>query len=400
MDAVVIAGQTVADFLREHHRDLLGAVTETLVREVPVYAALPRELIDGDVRRVIDRTLDLFVRALGSEGRVPEDDLAELTDSAVRRAEEGVPMDAVLAAYFRGSRVATEAVVGTAGPADLGSVQRVVVIQLTFLQDVCAAVAAGYARHGRTVQAEQASARHALVDVLLAGGDPRAAAGPADVRLPERYLVCSLLVGPHPDEADPSVNRQVAERRKLRRVREELERHYAEPVLWRPQSDGALALVPSSDVVRLGQVVREVERAAGTSVHVGAVTAPPEEVATAAEVAVGVAEVARLTGRAGGAHTLADVALDYQLRQPGPAGAVLAARLDPLDDRPDLAETLRSYVAAGLSRRRTAVALGVHPNTVDNRLRRVAALTGLDPTAPADVPTLRAALVARSSLGP
>lgn len=394
---LMIGGQSVASYLRDHQRDLVDDVLSTLVAEVPIYGRLPQELIQGDVRRVVDRALRMFVVAASTDGSVGAEDLVELGDSAVRRAEEGVPMDAVLAAYFRGARVATDGLVAGAGPEDIGAVRAHVVMLLAFLEDVCAAVASGYARHGRTMQAEQASARQLLVDVLLSGGDPRAAAGPADVRLPDTYLVCALVVGAHPDEADPSVDRQVAARRKLRRVREELERHYGDRVLWRPRADGALALVPASDVGRLRKVVREVERAAGTTVRVGLAAAGPDDVPAAAAVAADVVAVACATARPGGAYELADVALDFQLRQPGPARTVLAAHLDPLEARPDLAETLRTFVATGLNRRRTATALAVHPNTVDNRLRRVAQLIGLDPTDPADVPTIRAALMARSA---
>jgi hypothetical protein len=393
----VVGGVPVSAYLRDQRGALTADVLAALVGEVSIYAGLPRELIDGDVRRVVDRALRMFADALVTQGHAPADELAGLDESAVRRAEEGVPMDAVLAAYFRGARVATDAVAATAGPDDFDDLRVVIRMLLTFLEEVCAAVAAGYERHGRTVQADQASARQLLVDVLLSGGDARAVAATADVRLPETYLVCALAIGAHPDEADPTVNAQVAGRRKVRRVREELERHYGEPVLWRPRADGALALVPSGDVARLRRLVREVERAAGTAVHVGVAPATPAGVADAALVAADVAEVALVTGRPSGAYELADVALDVQLRQPGPARDVLAARLDALHGREDLEATLTTFVATGLNRRRTATALGVHPNTIDNRLRRVAALTDLDPTDPADVPTIRAALVARSA---
>lgn len=57
--------------------------------------------------------------------------------------------------------------------------------------------------------------------------------------------------------------------------------------------------------------------------------------------------------------------------------------------------TLEQYVAAGGRRRETALALHVHPNTLDYRLRRVADLVGTDPTCPHGLPVLRAALLAR-----
>jgi sugar diacid utilization regulator len=43
---------------------------------------------------------------------------------------------------------------------------------------------------------------------------------------------------------------------------------------------------------------------------------------------------------------------------------------------------LELYLAEDLNRRRTATAPHLHPSTVDYRLRRVVALTGLDPARP------------------
>jgi len=88
--------------------------------------------------------------------------------------------------------------------------------------------------------------------------------------------------------------------------------------------------------------------------------------------------------------------LEYQLSQPSEARDRLAGLLDPLDDYPELLETLLVYLSMG-GRRPTASKLHLHPNTVDYRLRRVQALTGLDATAAADVSMLEAAITARRS---
>ncbi|MFD0566346.1 helix-turn-helix domain-containing protein [Kitasatospora saccharophila] len=66
----------------------------------------------------------------------------------------------------------------------------------------------------------------------------------------------------------------------------------------------------------------------------------------------------------------------------------------PLAARPELLDTLRTFLTCGLDRRRTAATLQVHPNTVDYRLRRTADLTGLDAVRGPDLLTLRAALAA------
>lgn len=389
-----VAGEAATTFLTRRNQALVDDILGELVAHLPVYARLPRELLQGDVRSVVEDALRLFVRSLSDD--LAEADLERLGSSAVRRAEEGVPMEVVLAAYHRGARVATDAAIGVARADELDDVRRLVGLVLDYLERLTAAVAAGYARHGRSVQAERSTARQVLVHALLAGDDPRTAAGQADVALAEHYLVAAVAVGPHPDELDPGVDRGVAGRRKLRRLREELQRHYATEVLWAPAHDGGLALVPGDDVRRLREVRAEVQRIAGAAVHVGVVAATVDAVPAAAPLAREIAEVARHLDRPAGVYELGDVALEYQLSRPTPARPLLAALLDPLAVEPELRVSLEVFLECGLNRRKAAARLHVHPNTVDNRLRKVAALTGLDATRADHLPTLTAALAARA----
>lgn len=122
--------------------------------------------------------------------------------------------------------------------------------------------------------------------------------------------------------------------------------------------------------------------------------AAPDDVAAAVPLAAEVRAVAEACGRGPGVYRLADVRVEYQLTRPGPARDELAVLLRPPAAHPDLLETLRAFLGCGLDRRRTAALLQVHPNTVDYRLRRVAATTGLDAGRGEDLPTLHAALIA------
>ncbi len=393
----MVGGQPVATFLRARRHDLAREVLRTLVEEIEIYARLPHELIEGDVRRVVEHALRTFADALGVDGVPAPADLAELRTSAERRAEEGVPLEMVLAAYFRGARVCSDAIADATSPDELAGVIELNRALLRFMEQATSVVAAGYESFGRTSLAEQAASSQLLVNALLEGGDPREAARRAGVTLPPAYLVLSIAVGAHPDETDPAVDPAVAGRRKLRRLREELERQYADPVLWVPATEGGLALVPqqSATIALPEQLWRDLTRAAAATVHAGVTVAAPDAVPSAVELSREVLEVVLRLGRPAGAYRLADVALDYQLTRDSPARPALAALLAPLDVHPDLARTLSVFLDSGLNRRRSAHALHVHPNTVDNRLRRIAALTGLDPAAPADLPAITAALAAR-----
>ncbi|MET9433186.1 helix-turn-helix domain-containing protein [Streptomyces sp. NPDC006551] len=89
--------------------------------------------------------------------------------------------------------------------------------------------------------------------------------------------------------------------------------------------------------------------------------------------------------------------LESQLSRPSPARDGLAALLHPLDTRPELLTTLRTFLACSLDRRQAAARLQVHPNTVDYRLRKATDLTGLDVPGRRLV-TLHAALAAHDAV--
>jgi putative transposase len=84
-----------------------------------------------------------------------------------------------------------------------------------------------------------------------------------------------------------------------------------------------------------------------------------------------------------GTHTLIDVAAQAAVADESEIGDLLIDRyLEPLTAVPDLRdlmeETLRIYFVNGLSLKRTAQVLRIHPNTVRYRLRRFEEITGAD----------------------
>ncbi|MFC3965380.1 PucR family transcriptional regulator [Nocardia jiangsuensis] len=93
-----------------------------------------------------------------------------------------------------------------------------------------------------------------------------------------------------------------------------------------------------------------------------------------------------------------DLALEYQLTRPGPGRDHLARLLTPLDGHPELLDTVLEYLRQEHGRSATGGALGVHPNTVRNRLDKAGRLLGLDLTRLESLWQLRAAAVVRSFL--
>ncbi|MEV6206276.1 helix-turn-helix domain-containing protein [Kitasatospora sp. NPDC051914] len=393
--------------LRAAAADLAPAVMARLVEQLPAYGALPSEQLRGEVTKEVDRGIRAFIEVLRI-GELPgEAELARISESSARRADEGVPLEAVVGAYHFGAEECAAQVLAAAEPGDLPDVLLVQRRLLGYLRLVSCAVAAGYVQERQAALGDEQVARQALLSLLLEGGDPQSAADRAGIRLPPCYLVLGITVGPHPDELRPGVNHSVAARRKLRRLRNELQRQTPGVPLSVLSGDGGLVLIPyetpaadfsRTDRDRLSRLVEQLALVCGADLLVAAAAAAPDGVADAARLVGEVREVAEASGRGPGLYLLGDVLLEYQLSRPSPARDGLAALLDPLAGRPELLDTLRTFLSSGLDRRRAAARLQVHPNTVDYRLRKATEFTGLDVARGADQLTLRAALAAHDAV--
>ncbi|MEV4613102.1 helix-turn-helix domain-containing protein [Kitasatospora sp. NPDC049258] len=401
-----LGGVPVHERLRAAAAALAPAVMARLVEQLPAYGALPSEQLRGEVTREVDRGIRAFTEVLRT-GELPEEtELARISESSARRADEGVPLEAVVGAYHFGAQECAAQVLAEARPGDLPDVLLIQRRLLDYLRLVSCAVAAGYVQERQAALGDEQVARQSLLSRLLEGGDPRTAADRAGLQLPPCYLILGITMGPHPDELLPGVNHAVAARRKLRRLRNELQRRTTGVPLSVLAGNGGLVLIPSDTPPgdldgpareRLSRLLEHLGRACGAELLVAAAAAAPDAVADAARLVGEVREVAQAAGRGPGLYLLDDVLLEYQLSRPGPARDRLGALLAPLARRPELLDTLRAFLACGLDRRRAAARLQVHPNTVDYRLRRATELTGLDAARGTDQLTLRAALAAHDT---
>lgn len=403
-EALQLGGVPLAVLLTRDRPGLVRSLLDAVRAEIPDYSLLPAEAMTGDVTSAIEHALRLFIDTLRS-ARFPDgDDLAVLRESAARRAEEGIPVSSVLAAYHLGVEVVWGHVTRDVGPEDLADLMTVNGMMLRYLRLVSAAVSAGYVEERQIMLGDEHASRHTVLSALLAGEAVEEGASRAGFRLPPAYHVLSMAIGPHPDELAEGVDAGVAARRKLRRLRAELERRAHEPVLVALTDVGGIALLPvaaevdalsPSHLRELDTTVRALSRAAGADLTVATVAAAPSGVAAAASLASEVLVVAQRFRRRPGLYRLDDVLVEFHLSRRSAATPRFAALLAPLDERPELLDTLTCFLRTGQNRRQTATELHLHPNTVDYRLRRVAALTGLDPTHSRDTVVIEMALAAR-----
>lgn len=387
---VMIGGEPLAVLLRRDRQTLIAMGLTALVDELPLYADLPPEALNDDIAQAVRMGIDLYLDTLADPAAPHGDRIERIAESAARRAEEGIPLATVLSAYHVGTRRIVAHVASIARPEELEDFGRAMAATLQFLERATRIVTASYleVRQLMTgIAADESAARlRALLDPERAGDEESA------------FIVLRLRVGLHPDE-DPAADvPSVAGNRKLRRVRTALARAHPE-ALSSLTPAGGLVVAPVAALEeawpRVGALAESLQAAAGADVHVVAARAPTgRQVAEAARIAGEVLDLVMQLGRPPGLHLLEDVAVEYQLTQPGPARELLAATLVPLVERPDLLDTLAAHIRSGQDRRATAAALNLHPNSVDYRLRRIHDLLDIDPTDRRQAVPLAAALLA------
>lgn len=361
----------------------------TFLEEVPLYALLPREQLEGEVLAICEDNLRTFFATLIEDRPPTEEELSEPRASAARRAQERVPLASVLTAYHVGGRIGWAELVAQARPDEMPELLAAADRVQRYVQAVTAVVATAYLQEQQAISGEEGDVLRALVAALLAGEPAGELAERLGRKLPTRWVVLALDIGAHPDEERSEA---VAARRKVRRVQAVLDEHVGEPVLAQLHASGGIVLLPD-DGRPVSQLVAELQDAAGAPLRAGAASAGTT--ADVCEAAAQAREVLRLAGAEPGLYVLRDVLLDYQLSRPSDAQQQLAALLDPLERFPDLLRTLEAYLDQDLDRRRTAAALHVHPNTLDYRLKRVVELTGLEPATTKGLQLLAGAVAVR-----
>ncbi|MBL1074713.1 helix-turn-helix domain-containing protein [Nocardia sp. 2] len=378
--------------VRALSRQLVGHFIDNVVP----CATLPGDIISGDVTAITRICLELAVSMLDGED-IPAK-TGRLADAAAGWAREGVPIDVVLHAVHEGFKIGLGLIVSNATPQDFDSLVDAAKLVVDMLDTINATVARAYVREHKAVVSEHHTAVHTLTSALLGGHPTSTMARECGIELADSYCVLALSVPQHPDERHPMLDGKVVARRKLRRLQAELATRCGDSALALLSVDGGTILVPAADRTdaQLDELVAQLSAAAHVPVHAALVVATPAEVPSAADRAHELLDMVQRLECVPGLYRFADLALEYQLTRPGPGRETLGALLDPLDDHPELLQTLQIHIGNNLNRQRTARIMHIHTNTVDYRLKRICQLTGFDPTATSGLWQLRSALIART----
>ncbi|MGW4230643.1 helix-turn-helix domain-containing protein [Streptomyces sp. NPDC004980] len=338
------------------------------------------------------------------------------------RAEQGVPLDAVMHAFRMGGAMVWQDLVDETArryPEDVRLLVHVAADVWNFVDEHCGVVAEAYRQAERRLTWRRENQQRLMTAALLDGtariADLPDAAAMLGLPVQGRYAVLAVATArraPHGTDRPP------------------LTLPEGTPVLWHTGGDVELAVLPLGAVPVTAEepAPGEGEADADTTGTPRGTPGQDELAAVAAELAappgtrIGISSVVDGLASVGDARRLAETALracpasggtvllDEHLpaalvvSSPG-LGTALADRvLGPLDridpaDRDVIIETLTAWLDSDGSAQRAGARLYCHRNTVLNRLRRFEQLTGRCLTRPSDAVEVSLALAARRLLG-
>lgn len=352
--------------------EIAAAMIARCAAEIPAYRLLPASVLEGDLVANATAVFELFLTTVAQDRRPTAEELASPIAWGAERARDGLPLEAVLRIYPLAAQVAWERVEGDR--ALLGA------RMLDFLGEVMPRVASAYLRERDALDWEEREDRQHLTANLLAGRPVRRR------ELAESYDVVAFHLPALPSAADSRAATDL-----FRAVRSDLD---GQPgVLVTFEGDGGVLLVPASSSV--DDVAARVDRVCGRPCTAATARASTHaDIPFAHSSALEILALAEDLGRPPRLYRLGDLAIEYQIAQPGPAREALALVLAPLADHPHLIDALRAFVASGYNRGEAASALNIHRNTLTYRLGRIQLMTGYDATQAADARQLAAAMTA------
>ncbi|MGA5067803.1 PucR family transcriptional regulator [Streptomyces exfoliatus] len=392
------AAQALATRCESRVNELARSMARDAFERLPGYADLPADVKDVEIAATVRNGLRLFLRRVRDpQGRAGDHRL--FRERAAQRAEEGMPLHTLLRSHSTAVYVLWQALRDEATDEEAGALIELVDFLLRGHEAVIGAVAETYLIEQATLAAERREHHRALVRGLLDGSVP-------PLRAFEELGIESpcLVVHLHLPREEGTTTTAVADRRLVRRVQSVVDRTMSAETVSLLGVDGGHVIVPQraddeDDVRACEELCTSLRQVCGDDVRLAAVTAATaEDVPTAARTATDIVRIARACGRTPGFHLMDDVLLEYHLSRHDASSDRIAALLNPIENRPDLIDTLRVHLEHRHDRRSTAHHLGLHPNTVDNRLARITELTGLDIASPRGNALALAALLLRGNV--
>ncbi|WP_234391034.1 PucR family transcriptional regulator [Nocardia suismassiliense] len=391
---LIFSGQPVTSPLKDV-RTLSRKMVGHFIENVALCRTLPGETLNGDITTITRICLELAVKMLdGSDG---SESTQQLRAAAEGWAREGIPIDTIHHAVHEGFKLGFDLVVADATAADFDSLKSASRRLFEILNTITTTVSHAYVTELRTVLSDDRTTAYTLTSALLRGNCTSTMARECGIEIADSYWVVAVAFPPHPEQSNARLDPKAAAQRRLRRIQAALAEKCAGNPLSLLSVDGGTILLPATLLPNedLDVLIDELSVAAHVPITATVITAQTAQIPGAADQAHELLDMVQWLAYPGGLYRLDQLAVEFQLTRPGPGLEWLRTVLNPLDEHPELLETLQRHFSADLSRRRTAQALHIHTNTVDYRLKRIGQLTGFDPNKLSDILHLRAALLAR-----
>ncbi|MGW5575188.1 PucR family transcriptional regulator [Nocardia thailandica] len=383
---------------------LASELLDAGLSRVPGAEGLPPEHFASDVTPSIVAVVAAVLRAIDEQRPVDAAEVSAIIAPVVeQQAEERIPLRLTIRAVFGGVRRLWDEVTTSATPEDLDELSALSEILLDVLEHALTTIAEIHSQVARSVFGAERETRQSLTTALLRGGPVDELANRAGVPLASAFDLLAIRVLVTGRTHPPTVETAIAQRR-VRLARELLDDLSGmNPLHVFDGTSGHVLLTAPADAPddhRYSAVaVALTERLGSPVVVIEMHDITRADLPTATRHLDELAELALALGKPAGSYTLDDLMIEFQLTRPGPARDRLAGRLEPLRDHPHLVAALRAHIRYGWDRKQAAATVHLHPNSFSYRLRRVADLTGFDPSHPYDSRVLAAALLL-SDLGP
>jgi DNA-binding PucR family transcriptional regulator len=397
------AVRTIVGRLSDRLEEIARQMVSRYRAEILDYRLADPEFVERDVYGVSLDALRKTIHDLetGCRATSPADFEATRVGAA-RRVHQEMSLESFLHAARLWGRVLWETVLACTDekvPEEREAALRIAGPLLEHMDMLSTAAAQGYLDELQNVWSDREVVRRDLLDALIGGeGDSERVgrlARSLRLRLGTRYIVVIVRGGDRPAEETPE--QPLTTRTALRRILEGTRNRLiptAGPLLVGLRNGEVVALYPYADPAEVDRVRRAALQLADDldehSVCVG-ISGAHDGLAKLAVSYSEAKEAVDMTD--GGAHRVIafkDVLIDSLVRSSRHADRILEETLGPVlrydaDKRSELVRTLRAYVDAGFHLTKSAELLGVHPNTVVYRLRRIEELTGRDPHVPDDL---------------
>ncbi|WP_433657446.1 PucR family transcriptional regulator [Nocardia sp. CA-128927] len=358
----------------------------------PPAADLPEGHFTAEVLPAIYACGRAVLQAIGEQRAFTRAEVAAfVVPVAERHAEDRIPLPLLIEAIHGSAQSVLQEAVALATTAEMHDLTVIGGRLLDLLMHINITVVETYTEVEQSIYNAEREARRALCAALLGGLPAEELAARADTALAERYTVLAIHIR---HDEQPSTVATLISRRRIRILQRALDGLIGTTALATFDGSTGIALLPNaSETDPTEHLAAELAEQFGVAVFVAEYRSIAREIVPeAAREATDLAELARLLGKPPGVYRLDDLLLEHQLTRPGPARERLVERITPILSSPHLLDALDAHLRHGSDRKAAAAEIHVHPNTFSYRLRRIAELTGIDPTEPHDSRLLAAAL--------